>query len=171
VSDGFPHLALTIDPRNKGVMSRPPRSPKEPLISDWMKILILIVSVTGGFFAFILFYFSYKATGDAQFAQSITFAAVGINSLIYVFSIRTLRAPFWKENIFGNKWLVAAVGVGVFLQVLPFVNPTLRRFLEVKEIGMWWFAIIGASFAMFLIIEVLKEVFDYLDKARQRKGT
>jgi Ca2+-transporting ATPase len=169
ISDGFPHLALTIDPKSKGTMNRPPRSPKEPLISDWMKVLVVIVSVTGGFFAFILFYFSYKVTGDQQFAQSITFATVGINSLIYVFSIRTLRESFWEENVFGNKWLVVAVIFGIFLQVLPFVNPTLRRFLEIKEIGWWWLAVIGASFTMFLIIEILKEVFDHLDKARLRK--
>jgi Ca2+-transporting ATPase len=170
VSDGFPHLALTIDPKNSGVMRRPPRSPKEPLIANWMKILILIVSVTGGFFAFVFFYIAYRETGDAHFAQSITFATVGINSLIYVFSIRTLRAPFWEENIFKNRWLIAAVGVGVFLQVLPFVNPTLRRFLEVRVLGWgWWAAIVGAGLLMFLIIELLKGLFDYLDKARQRK--
>lgn len=160
VSDGFPHLSLTVDPKSPGIMMRPPRNPQTRLVANWMKILILIVSFFGGVVGLCLFIFFYRTTGDEMLARSITFATLGINSLVYVFSIRTLRQPFWKENPFDNKWLNLAVFAGFLFQVLPFVSPVLRNFFGLSVLSIYhWFVIIGSSLVMFLMIEIAKHVF------------
>uniref|UniRef100_A0A6Q2YAN3 Calcium-transporting ATPase n=1 Tax=Esox lucius TaxID=8010 RepID=A0A6Q2YAN3_ESOLU len=43
VTDGFPATALGFNPPDLDIMSRPPRSPKEPLISGWLFCRYLIV--------------------------------------------------------------------------------------------------------------------------------
>uniref|UniRef100_A0A8C3AHP0 Calcium-transporting ATPase n=1 Tax=Cyclopterus lumpus TaxID=8103 RepID=A0A8C3AHP0_CYCLU len=43
VTDGFPATALGFNPPDLDIMSRPPRSPKEPLISCWLFCRYLIV--------------------------------------------------------------------------------------------------------------------------------
>uniref|UniRef100_A0A8C7QSG7 Calcium-transporting ATPase n=1 Tax=Oncorhynchus mykiss TaxID=8022 RepID=A0A8C7QSG7_ONCMY len=43
VTDGFPATALGFNPPDLDIMSRPPRSPKEPLISRWLFCRYLIV--------------------------------------------------------------------------------------------------------------------------------
>jgi Ca2+-transporting ATPase len=159
VSDGFPNLALTIDPKTAGSMSRPPRSPKEPLVAKWMLKIITMVSLIGGFFAFVLFWHAYKTTGNVDLARSVTFATVGINSLVYVFSIRTLREPFWKTSFFANKWLILSVIVGLGFQVLPFATEGLRSFFKLVPLGGYWAAAAGASLMMFFSIEISKWVF------------
>ncbi len=157
VSDGFPGLALTIDPKASGIMQRRPRSPEENLISLWMKKLIAIVSISGGIFAFALFVISYYASGkDAILARSVAFATVGFNSLIYVFSVRTLQDPFWKEKIFANRWLVFAVLIGIVMQVLPFAAPPFRNFFEVVSPGNYWFLVVLGSVLLFLVVEFMK---------------
>ena len=160
ISDGFPHLSLTIDPKVSGIMSRPPVKPGTNIISNWMKVIIIIVSLTGGIISFSLFLFYFRQTGNLVLARSIAFAALGINSLVYVFSIRTLKEPFWKENPFGNKWLNIAVIAGIFFQILPFTNGFLRNFfkLEVLEIEQWLMIFVSAI-AMFFVIEVMKSFF------------
>src|SRR3989344_3546250 len=50
VSDGFPDLALTLDPKTRGIMRRNPRNGSENLVAPWMKTLIFIVSLVGGIF-------------------------------------------------------------------------------------------------------------------------
>ncbi len=167
ISDGFPHLALTMDPKVKGIMSRPPRSPKEPLVANWMLLIIGIVSVIGGFFAFALYSFVLNTSGNENLARSVTFATVGINSLVYVFSIRTLRQSFWEENMFENKWLVVAVIGGIFLQVLPFIVPVFGKFLELEDLGLYWIPVIIGSLLMFISIEVSKEIFDRLEASHK----
>ena len=105
ISDGFPDLALTVDPKVHGIMEKPPRSPRESLVASWMRRLILIISLAGGITALGLFIFFYQLSGDLLLSRSIAFATLGVNSLVYVFSIRTLKEPFWVENPFNNMWL------------------------------------------------------------------
>jgi len=166
VSDGFPNLALTVDPKAPGIMSKPPRSPKELLVSPWMRTLILIVSLTGGFFAVSLFYYSYTKSGSLELARSVAFATVGINSLIYVFSIKALKDPFWKAQAFNNIWLLLGVASGVLLQVAPFVIAPLRNMFKVVPIGNYWFMVVGASVLMFVVIELSKVLFRFKLKVK-----
>ena len=159
VSDGFPNLALTIDPKNKNVLLQPPRSSDEPLISSWVKRLILVGSFTGAILAFILYIHAYKTTGNVDLARSVVFAVVGLDSLFYVFSVRTLREGIWKTSIFSNKWLLLAVLIGVVLLILPFTVPALSSLFSIVSIGNYWYWVIGASIIMFGSIEVSKMIW------------
>ncbi|MFC1710414.1 cation-translocating P-type ATPase [Patescibacteria group bacterium] len=159
VSDGFPDLALTVDPKTKGVMGKSPRSPKEKIVSKWMKVLIAITSLTGGLIALSFFIYFYKTTGDEVLARSITFASLGVNSLVFVFSVRTLTEPFWKSNPLVNKWLNLAVFAGLIFQFIPFATPGLRSFFEIKNPGVYPIILVfGGSLITFIIIEVGKGV-------------
>ena len=161
VSDGFPNIALTLDPKQKGIMEKSPRSPKEDLVTSWMRILILVVSLVGGIMALIIFSFYYKNT-NLPLARSIAFATLGVNSLVYVFSIRTLKEPFWEENPFDNLWLDIAVIGGLFLQVLPFASERLRGFFGIVALSYsQWLIVAGTSVLMFIIIEISKLVFRF----------
>lgn len=160
VSDGFPDMALTIDPKRKGIMTQPPRSPKESLVASWMRSLIIIVSGVGGLMAFLVFLFFYKTTDSLELSRSMAFATLGVNSLVYVFSIRTLTEPFWKQNPFANKWLNLSVLAGLFLQVVPFTTSRLREFFGVTTLTFSnWTIVFMISFLMFIIIEFSKMVF------------
>jgi Ca2+-transporting ATPase len=163
ISDGFPDLALTVDPKDKGIMNDPPRSPKENLVTPWIKELVVIVSVAGGFLAALLFIYYLLTTGDLMLARSIAFAVLGLNSLVYVFSIKTLRKPAWTENPFDNKWLNVAVIAGFVLQILPFLSRPLRKFMGVEYLALdKWIIIFATSIMMFIIIEVSKHLLDKL---------
>lgn len=157
VSDGFPDIALTVDPKAPDLMTRRPRSPSEGLVSKWMREIILIVSVVGGLAALILFVYFYQTTKSVELARSIAFATLGVNSLVYVFSIKTLKKPFWVENPFDNMWLNVAVLVGLGLQILPFASASLRNFFGVIVLTpSHWGLVFAMSIIMFIIIEVLK---------------
>ncbi|KKU30696.1 MAG: Cation-transporting ATPase A, P type (ATPase, E1-E2 type) [candidate division WWE3 bacterium GW2011_GWA1_46_21] len=158
VSDGFPDLALTVDPKRKGLMLAPPRSPKEPLFTNWMRWMIFMVSLIGGMAGFLLFVYVYKTTGNAELARSATFAVLGINTLFYVFSIRTLTEPVWKSNVFANKWLIFAVFVGFVLQMSPFVFESLQTLFGIEPLGGLWYYVIGISGMMFVLVELGKWV-------------
>jgi len=160
VSDGFPHLALTVDPKRPGLMNMPPRNPKEELVAPWMRWLILIVSLYGGIVALGLFVYFYITTDNLSLARSVAFATLGVNSLIYVFSVRTLRQPFWIENPLDNRWLNLAVFAGLFFQVIPFAFSPLRKFLGLEVLSpLQWIVVFSAAGLMFILIEISKYVF------------
>ena len=160
VSDGFPDLALTVDPRTPDIMKNAPRSSKEPIVNTWMKDIILIVSLTGGFIALAIFIYFYKTTGELPLARSIAFATLGVNSLVYVFSIRTLTAPFWEAKLFANRWLNIAVLAGLVFQVAPFLFEFSRVFLGIVSLSvLQWVIVFSASILMFVVIETAKVLF------------
>lgn len=160
VSDGFPSLALTVDPKSPKIMNFPPRSSGEKVVSSWMKVLILIVSFSSGIVALVYFIWIYKTSGDIILARSVAFLTLGLNSLLYVFSVRNLTVPFWKSNLFANKWLILAVFAGFLLQAVPFLTETTRNFFQVSKLGIFhWSIAISLSLLMFFIVEVSKIVF------------
>lgn len=156
VSDGFPNLALTVEPKDKDIMKIAPRSPREMIVTRWMYELIGVISIVGGVFSFGIFYWVLNVTKDVVLAQSVAFASLGFNPLIYVFSVRTLRKPFWSQKVFGNKWLNFAVILGVIFQVLPFTFVPLREFFGVVNIGYYWGVIVLEAFLILIIVELFK---------------
>ena len=159
ISDGFPNLALTVDPKQKGIMKLAPRSPQEPLINKPMKFLIGMISLLVGIMVFGLFAYWYRETG-LEVARSVAFASLGVNTLIYVFSIRTLDQPAWSQSPFSNKWLLGAVVLGFSLQFLPYLSSRLGAFLEIVPIPLTsWALVFAIAFLMFSIIEISKRTF------------
>lgn len=160
VSDGLPNLALTIDPKSPELMSRPPRKSNENIIAVWMRELIILISAAGGLFAYLIFYLLYRQTNDLAFARSAAFATLGVNSLVYVFSVRTLTAPFWQENPFDNPWLNLAVIGGLVFQFSPFLTSSTRDFFGLTPLNFESLVLIfSASICMFILIEVGKIYF------------
>lgn len=157
VSDGFPSIALTVDPKRTDAMKSPPRDTRDHLVSPWMRTLVVIVSLFGGVSAMVLFFLTLNRTSDLNLARSVAFAALGVNSLIFVFSVRNLSEPFWQSNILRNKWLVLAVLAGLMLQIAPFLTSGLRAYFELSVLNLTqWMSVIGASLVMFALIETSK---------------
>lgn len=161
VSDGFPDLALTVDPKRSGLMVDPPRSPKELIVNKEMRWLIILISLAGGITALALFTLTYHLWGDVSLSRSIAFASLGANSLVYVFSIKTLFSPVWLSwEWLNNSWLLVAIGGGWLLQLAPFVYSPLGNFVGISEIPIsMWLAVVGAAGLTILIIEVVKFLF------------
>ncbi len=162
VSDGFPSLALAIDPKREGSMSERPRSSTEKIVNSWMIKLIATVSISTGLIALSAFSFIYNQTGDLILARSMAFLLLGLNSLSYVFSVRLLMTPFWQDNIFKNKWLFVAVGAGFILQSLPFLSASLRHFFGVTTLSLpYWILAIASSISVFFIVEIFKYFYNH----------
>ncbi len=157
ISDWLPGLALTIDPHRTGLMSDRPRHPSEHIINPWVKRLIIIVSVTWAVLCFAIFsWVLHLSNHNMELARSVAFVTLGVNSLVYVFSVKTLYHPVWKENIFNNHWLLLAVAGGLIVQFIPFMIPWLGNFLDVVRIWQYRWMPWAASAIMFAVIEIYK---------------
>ena len=159
VSDGFPNLALTVDPKGKDIMYEVPRPAKELLVNSKMVFLISFVSLLVGIIALGSYLYIYISTGDFVLARSVTFITIGLNSLVYVFSVREPKHPFWKNHLFNNKFLVLAVLAGFVLQFLPFSTEVSRKFFGLSQLSLNnWLVALGFSVFVFISIEVFKKI-------------
>ncbi len=157
VSDGFPDLALTVDPKRHGILEDPPRDPREPLVTRRVGLLIGIIAVASGLIALGVFVAFWKVSGQIELARSVTFLTLGVNTLLYVFSIRNLDKPAWGSDWLSNRWLLAAVLGGFMLQALPFYVPMLRGFFGVVPLdASHWLVALFAALGVIVVTELAK---------------
>lgn len=160
VTDGLPDIALIFEPKEKEVMQERPLPRKTPLFDIERKIYIFVISIVSGIFALTLFIFYMRTTGDVLYARTVVFAMLGIDSLIYVFSSRTLRQLIFSYNPFRNPWLILAVIGGAILQLLALYLPYLQHIFKTVSLSMSdWTIILIFCFGTVVISEITKAVF------------
>ncbi len=160
VDDGLPNLALTIDPKDPGLLKRKPLSPKTKLIDNEMLSLIIIISLVTAASCLVVFWVDWQQRG-LELARTMVFATLSIDSLLYVFSCRSLNKNIWHDSIFKNKWLVAASLFGVFLTVLSVHLKPLQDLLGTTALGiMDWMVVFAVSFGVITTIELFKWIFN-----------
>lgn len=163
-TDSLPSMALTIDPKEKNLLKRAPRSPKAELLDKEMKTMIALISGLTGTILSVT-YLLLQSHYSHQHLQTIMFTMLGVMSLSYVFSSRTLRNPVWKEGLFHNVLLLAAVGVGFLLQSSVVYVPFFQSVFETVPLGLIdWTLIFGASAILVITIELAKMTLTWREK-------
>ena len=148
VADTFPNAALAFEKGEPDIMRIPPRPRGEPVFNRKMAALLLVIGIVTDVFLFGL-YLWVLAAKDVASAQSFMFAAVGVASVIYVFSIRSFHRSILRINPLSNPWLLGAVALSMGLMVLALTFPPLASVLHVSPLSL-------SDWALLLMIGVLK---------------
>lgn len=158
LSDGLPNLALTVEPEEEGLLQRPPRLSNDGLIDRVVITLVFLISVGAAIMTLLAFRFYWNGTlYSLELARTVAFAMLGVNSLFYVFSSRSLEQPIWKVNFFRNPLLLLAVGIGFMLQGLVIYWPILQGIFRTVPIGLpEWSLVISASMVLIVVVEGVK---------------
>ncbi|MEO8582017.1 MAG: HAD-IC family P-type ATPase [Patescibacteria group bacterium] len=162
IDDGLPNLALTVDPNGKELFYEQPRKRSTPLIDGEMTVLIAAISIVTGAFVLGAYYWVYMTTGSLTEARTIAFTMLGVDSLFYVFSSRSLRKSIWEEGIFKNIWLVVAVVIGFLFQLVALYVPFFQRWFETRPLTLEeWVIVFSSSAIILLVVEVIKWIWSW----------
>jgi len=160
VTDGLPDLALTQEPEEPEIMNEQPQKRDVPILDFERRFLIVFISIITSGVTLGLFYLVWKSTNDLDRARTVAFTAVGVESLLYVFSVRSVRSSIFETKLLANRWLIAAVGGGFFIQVLGIYLPFFQLVLRTVPLSVAdWLLILVTCFWIILIIELAKHVF------------
>jgi Ca2+-transporting ATPase len=158
IVDGLPSVALAFE-KEEDVMKRKPEK-KENIFNSNMKKTIAIFTIITDLVLFGVYYFLYQKTNDFDYARTVTFVGLGMTSLFYVFSVKSLREPIWRINPFSNKILNLGVLIGVVLYLLAIYNEFFRNILSTKVLSLNdWYLIVILGLFNILIIELAKFLF------------
>lgn len=160
VNDSFPSLAMTQEPKEPESMLEPPRGQRNVILDTKVKILIAVISLVTGLFNVALFQFIYTNTHDLEYARTMVFLSIGIDSLFFMFSIRSLRKLLHQTNLFANPWLVLALVGGIIAQALPIYVPVLQNYFGTVALDYAdWGLVFGLIIIELAIIELCKYFF------------
>ncbi len=156
VNDGPPNVALTLEPKAKDLLKRKPTPINDSLITSSMRTLIAIISLSTAAVILLAYWWLLKAGYTVVHAQSVAFTMLGLDSLLYVFSCRTMES-MWKSKPFENIWLLAAVLMGLGFQLLAIYHPFFQNILGTVGLNRFdWGIVAGSSLLVVACIEGVK---------------
>jgi Ca2+-transporting ATPase len=107
VTDGLPALALSRDPPESDIMTRPPRDPGEGLFSHGLWRRIAARGVYIGVITLVVFLWTLSS-GDVDSASTMAYATLVTVQLAAAFDCRSEEKPVFRLGLFTNLSLVLA---------------------------------------------------------------
>ena len=160
IEDGLPDIALAFEPKEKDIMKQKPGGREIPLLTREMKTIIFIIGIFTDLILLGLFFWLWNQNHDIAYVRTMIFACLSIDSLLYVFSCKSLRRNLWRINPFSNKILVAAWLLGMAMLMAALYLPTLQAFLKTVPLGIFdWQIILGLGLLNVILIEATKWYF------------
>ena len=154
----FPAMALVLIPGETGVMRRPPRDPKEPILT-WSAlggIALRSALVTG------MVLWSYAAgggRGGGARGQTLVMATLALTLLVLTLATLSDRSPFWKMRPSLTATFWASLGGGLSLQALALWWRPLSSILRTEPLsGTDLVRVAGMSLLSLATVEAGKAV-------------
>jgi Ca2+-transporting ATPase len=176
-------LPLLWEPRESGLLDRPPRDPNERIANLlFLRKVILVSLIMAGAAFFVYYHYGSSAVAGAEVdelrltqAQTAAFLTVLMVHIFYLFTARSLTKPVFKMNPFSNKWLFIGVSVTVLLHLLlVYVLPQVgfNPFRLESFPAQWWALIVAFGLFGLFLVELEEMVFDRIKrlfKARKNR--
>ncbi len=188
LTDGAPALALAMEKGDPGIMERPPRPTREPIINKTMQLGIVMQSIAqtgvvlGAFVVGLLWHLEAGALVpagmsplvyllkhnwrgvDVQTAETMAFVTLSLCELFRAYTVRSERISIFRLGVFSNKYMQYAVGASILLLILvvsvPFLQPLFNtHFPSIRE----WGVILGLSLVPALVEEITKAYLRWRD--------
>ncbi len=155
VTDGFPALALGVDPGDPKAMTRKPRDPTEPIINKNMLANIFLIGALIGVASIAVFWWALQTTGNLAHAQTMTLTTLVMLQFVRLAMVRQqYNTPF-----FSNKWLLGALVIVMTLQIAVIYWPVMHTIFGTTVISLvdWTVIIftIGLSYIIGMSIGTL----------------
>ena len=161
VTDGLPALALGLEPPEADIMNRPPRPPREAVITPARGRLIVTHGVIVAAVSLAAFWWTWQ--GDPKrlpHARTVTFCVAAFSQLFFAIGCRSDHRTAFGLGFFSNPWLLAAIAVSALLQVSVVTLPYAQDVFQVgSKLGGEWLWILILSLVPVTVIELAKGAF------------
>jgi P-type Ca2+ transporter type 2C len=140
VTDVFPAFALAMGEGEPGILKRPPRNPREPILGrrQWIVIVLQSLALTAGTFGAL----AAARLGldlDGRATVTVTFLTLAFAQLWHVFNMRHPQSGPLRNEVTRNPWAWGALALCTALvAVPPYVAPVADvMHLAPLDAAMW----------------------------------
>jgi Ca2+-transporting ATPase len=160
-------LPLIREPKEQGLLDRPPRDPEERITDSPFLKKVGIVSLVMAVAGFVMYYLATlicsSATQNPEFtlaqAQTAAFTAVMLVHICYLFTARSITKSAFSFSPFSNKWVLIGAAVTLGLQLVIIYAPPLIGINPLRTAPLpveCWLVMGLIAFPIFIIIEFEK---------------
>jgi Ca2+-transporting ATPase len=159
-------LMLAFEPKEPGIMDRPPRDPKTPILTRPLILRIVLVSVLLVIGAFGLFKLKLVLHGQNEdLARTLAVNVFVFGEMFYLFTCRSITHPIWTLGFWSNKFFWPGVAVMTLLQLIYTYVPFFNTIFRSAPMGLLdWSMVLANSLVIFIAVETEKWI-------RRRRGS
>ena len=158
VTDGFPALALAVDPKSPDLMKQPPRRPEARLLDGSTLLAIgaqglMLGAISLGAFAYSL----YGLHQEVEQARAVAFTVMVIAQLVHAFNCRSERWSLFQVGLWTNRPLLLAFSLSLGFQIVVLTVPAVSTIFKVVPLPIEDWALMGAMGVLpFFLMELIK---------------
>ncbi|NKI35370.1 cation-transporting P-type ATPase [Wenzhouxiangella sp. XN79A] len=153
-------MTLAFEPAEPGIMQRPPRHRREPLLTGFLLWRVGFVSLlfAGGIFG--VFLWARGQGVDTDIARTMAVNALVVMEIFYLFAVRFLHRPsLTLRGVLGTGPVLIAIGAVTLLQVLFTFAPFMQTFFGTAALDVGQSAVVlGCGVAVLGILEIEKRI-------------
>ena len=164
-------LAIAFERPEADIMRRPPRDPREPLLSGFLIWRIAFVSALLVAGSLGLFVWEQARGAGIEAARTAAVNVLVIGEIAYLFNCRHLQSSvLHREGLLGNPLVLLAVGILVVLQLLLTYLPVMQTLFGTADLdAAAWLRIGVFGLALLLIVEAEKAVMRQMGTGVNRR--
>ena len=160
----FLTMPLMMEPKEKGLLKSPPRSPQERIANSIFFVKVGLVSAVMAITGFAIYYYfgnpaifsSIDALRLTQ-AQTAAFFGVKLLHLGFLVTARSVTKSAFTFSPFSNKWVLLGIALTIITQLMITYIPFFQDLFRTAAFpNAWWPTIILALFPGFIIVEIEK---------------
>ena len=151
-------LMLVFEPKERGLMERPPRDPRQPILTFplFMRSAFVSVLMLAGAFALFLWELQVEKATLAE-ARTVVVNVIVIVEGFYLLNCRSLTRSMISVGLFSNLWLVAGLVAMIIGQLLFTYAPIMNRLFHSAPIGLEaWLRIVATGVAVYFAVGLEK---------------
>jgi magnesium-transporting ATPase (P-type) len=162
-------LAISFEPHEIDVMSRPPRAVSRPIVTGFGIWRIVFVSLALLAYTLLAFFWMKSQGASDALARTVAVNAITIGQVFYLLNSRyLLDSSFSITAHMGNKYLPLAIGAVVILQLLFTYAPPFQAMFGNEIIPLWvWPWLLVGGLLFFAVVEAEKLVIRTSDTLRK----
>ncbi|MCC2642914.1 MAG: P-type ATPase, translocating [Nitrospira sp.] len=153
-------LALAFELPESDVMQRPPRDPREPLLSWfflWRVLMVSVLMMTG---ALGLFLWELHQGASLETARTMAVSAVVLSEMFYLLNSRHIyKSVLSREGLFGNRYVPIVIAACAALQLAYVHAGPLQKVFGSTDLTVFeWLKVCLAGVLVFTVAEAEKIV-------------
>ncbi|MFT2007959.1 cation-transporting P-type ATPase [Pontibacter sp. 13R65] len=152
-------LTLAFEPKEPGIMDRPPRPSNEPILTKDLVFRTLLVGVILLLASFGLYLYEKDHGATISEAQTVAATVFVVLEAAYLLNCRSLLRPMRDVGYFSNMWVYYGIGAMLFFQALFVYLPIMNTLFHTSPLdGMQLLRIFAAAVLLFIIVSVEKHL-------------
>jgi len=153
----FLGLMLAFEPREEGIMRRPPNQPNTPIIDATLVWRIILVSTLLCLSSFGLYEFELSLGASQDEARTVAVAMFVVGEAFYLLNCRSLKCFCFAVGINSNSWIWIGIGIMMFLQLLFTYVPIMNSWFSSAPISAQaWLRVFGGGLLIFALVGLEK---------------